>query len=102
MPKVMLTEATRKAEAERQRQERVRRIILTAAAARGYDMKTLAAKSGIQYQTLARWVRGSTVMPLAGVVKIAEVLKLDDQTRAALLGSKNHCRFEPGFRGAAG
>ena len=102
MPRVTLTEAARRVEAERQRQERVRRIVYTAASARGYDMKKLSAKAGLEYQSLCRWLRGAAVMPLAGVVKIAEVLKLDDQTRAALMGSKTRCRFEAEYREDAG
>ena len=102
MPRITLTEAARRVEAERQRRERVQRIITTAAKSRGLDMKSLSVRTGIEYQALCKRVRGGCSFPLADLTTIADTLGLDDQTRAALAGSKTKCRFEMGYREAAG
>ena len=98
MPKVTLTEAARRVEAERQRQKRVKTIITTAATMRGLNTKELAAKTGIEYQGLCKRLRGAADFRLAEIATVSDVLGLDGQTRAALAGAKEKCRYEIGYQ----
>ena len=98
MPKVPLMTAQRKVEEEKRRQKRVQTIITTAATMRGMNNKELAMKTGIEYQGLCKRLRGAAEFRLAEITKICDILLLDDQTRAALLGSRGNCRFEPGYK----
>ena len=100
MPRVTLGETQRRLELEHRQRERVKRIISAAAASKGLDIKGLSQKTGMDYQSLCRWLRGATVMPLSCVTQISDALSLDDKTRAALTGSKTKCRFEQGFQEA--
>lgn len=93
-----LTEAGRKAEAVQAQRQRVVRIICAATEAYGYDRQTLADKSGLSIQALNRRLRGELDFRMLELCSISDALGLDAQSRAALCGAKEKCRFEPGFR----
>ncbi len=97
MPKVTLTVAAHRVEAERKRQKRVQTIITTAATMHGMNTKDLADRTGIEYQGLCKRLRGATDFRLAEITVIADVLGLDWQTRAAMVGAKEKCRYEIGY-----
>lgn len=99
MPRVRpLTEAARKAEAEKTQRQRVTRIIEAAAAARGLTRQQLSDMAGIGYQPLNRRMRGESDFSMTELCRISDALLLDCASRAALCGAKEKCRFEPGYR----
>lgn len=99
MPKTrLLTEAARKAESEKLQRQRVVRIISAAMEAIGFDRQTLAKRSGIPIQSLNRRLRGELDFRMLELCSISDALGLDGQSRAALCGAKEKCRFEPGYR----
>jgi len=104
MPRVRpLTETARKAEAEQNQRQRVVRIISAATEAHGFDRQTLAKMSGIDVQALNRRMRCESDFRMPELCNISDALSLDGQSRAALCGSKEKCRFETGYRvGASG
>lgn len=99
MPRVRpLTEAARKAEAEKIQRERVIRIITAASAVVGFDRQMLANRAGIEYQVLNRRMRGESDFRMPELCSIANALGLDTMCRAALIGAKEKCRYETGYR----
>ena len=99
MPRVNpLSPALRKAEAEKQQKNRVARIINTACAACGLDRYALAKKADIDYYTFCRRMRGESDFRMPELCGIANALSLDVYSRAALLGAKEKCRYEPGYK----
>lgn len=102
MPRIRpLSEAERKAEAEKTQRQRVVRIISAATEAHGYDRQVLADKSGMNVQALNRRMRGESDFRMTELCSISDALGLDGQSRAALCGSKEKCRFETGYRAGA-
>ena len=83
--------------AEKKQRERVIQIIDTALASLGLDSRTLSRMTEIEYQTLCRRRRGECDFTLPEISRIANALNMDAQTRAALCGSREKCRFEIGF-----
>lgn len=101
MPRVRpLTEAARKAEAEITQRRRVISIITAAMTVSGFDRLALAKFAGIDYQVLNRRMRGDSDFRLSELVSLANALRLDTVCRAALLGAKEKCRYETGYRAA--
>lgn len=99
MPRVTpLSPALRKAEAERQQKDRTIKIINTACCLRGFDRQILAKKADIDYPTLCRRLRGESEFRAQELCNIADALTLDVFSRAALLGAKEKCRYEPGYK----
>ena len=95
MPSVRpLTEAKRREYAEKNQRERVARIINSAAVARGMDRRKLAEQSGIEYQTLNGRLRGASDFRLTELISIADALRLDSASRAALAGAAEKCCYE--------
>lgn len=102
MPRVRpLTEAARKAETEQAQRQRVVRIISAATEASGFDRQTLAKRSGMDIQALNRRMRCESDFRMPELCSVSDALGLDGQSRAALCGSKEKCRFEAGYRAGA-
>lgn len=102
MPRVRpLTEAGRKAEAEKNQRQRVIRIINAAMAAYGYDRQALAKRAGLEYQQFNRRMRGESDFRMPELCSIADALGFDTTCRAALCGAKEKCRWETGYRESA-
>ena len=97
MPKTLLTETQRRADAAAKQRIRTSRIIDAALASRGWDKSRLAEKSGISYQKLLYQLRGDGPMKLPDLIAVCDALGLDAKTRAALCGDKTPCRFEISF-----
>ena len=91
------TEARLRVQARSRQKERTERIISAAMAAQGMTRRDLSARTGIGYPSLCKKVSGEYSMPVEDAIKIANALKMDEQTRAALLGSPKKCRFETGY-----
>lgn len=99
MPKVRpYSEALRREEETKQQRVRVIRIINAASMACECDRTELCQKAHIDYQTFNRRMRGESDFRMPELCGIANVLKMDLQTRAALCGAKEKCRYEPGYR----
>jgi hypothetical protein len=63
--------------------------------------KALGESLGIGEQPLQRRMRGDVPWDLQTLIIVANALKLDDKTRAALMGSKTKCRWEDGYKEAS-
>ena len=100
MPKIkyLLSEAQKRADETKTQRERAIRIINAAAAAKDIERADLCKKANIEYQTFNRRMRAESDFRLPELWGIANVLNLDTQTRAAICGAKEKCRFEPGYR----
>lgn len=99
MPKLRpYSEALRREEERKQQRDRVIRIINTASMACECDRAELCQKANIDYQTFNRRMRAESDFRLPELWGIANALKMDQQTRAALCGAKEKCRYEPGYR----
>ena len=100
MPKIkyLYSEAERRAAERKQQRDRTIRIINAAAVAGDIDRADLCKKADIEYQTFNRRMRAESDFRLPELWGIANALNLDAQTRAAICGSKEKCRFEPGYR----
>jgi hypothetical protein len=96
VPKTALTEEARRKAAVTERRQRVCRIIDVAAMISGFDRLSLAKEAGIPYQGLNRRMRCQSDFSVIELMAVADVLRLDDETRAALMGAKKKCRYEAG------
>ena len=94
MPRVYLTDAQRLAGYEKQQRERRCLIIRTVMTAKGYDRKRLASETNIQYNTLSSRIRGTTTFAEHELTRVANALKMDTVTRAALMGGEEKCPWE--------
>ena len=92
------TRALKQLAAEKKQRERVILIIDTALAALDMDCRMLSQMTDIGYQTLCRRRRGECDFSLAEISRIANALNMDAQTRAAICGSREKCRYEPGYK----
>jgi hypothetical protein len=96
MPTVCLTEAQRREAAAKTQSKR---IMLILRRAMGFKTaKELALSLGMNDQAVSRRMRGAVPWDLQTLVALADALNLDDQSRAALMGSKTKCRWEDGFK----
>ena len=102
MPRLRpLTTAQQKEAAEAAQRDRTRAIIKGAMAAEGYaNYQQLARASDIGHQILCRRIREGG-MRMEELIRIADALRLDYESRAALCGAKERCRFEAGYKGGA-
>ncbi len=99
MPKLRpYSEAERRAEEAKNQRERVIRIINAASMVCEYDRMELCKQAHIDYQTFNRRMRGESDFRMPELCGIANALKMDVQTRAALCGAKEKCRYETGYR----
>lgn len=99
MPKLRpYSEALRREEETQKQRDRVIRIISTASMACECDRAELCRKAHIDYQTFNRRMRAESDFRLPELVGIADALRMDVETRAALCGAKEKCRYEPGYR----
>lgn len=92
------TRALKQFAAEKKQRERVILIIDTALAALNMDCRMLSQMTDIGYQTLCRRRRGECDFTLPEINRIANALNMDMQTRAAICGSKEKCRYETGYK----
>lgn len=99
MPRLKpLTIADRiKAETDQQR-DRVIRIIKAAAEASNMERAEICRKAHIDYQVFNRRLQGKSEFRLPELWSVADVLGMDMQTRAAICGSKEKCRYEPDYK----
>lgn len=97
MPQTYLTEAQRQEAAEKNLRERIIRIFSAAMVAVDKDRAQTAKESRISYQAFNARMRGDVDFSAPQLARIADVLRLDILSRAALLGSREKCRFEPGY-----
>lgn len=99
MPKLRpYSEAQRREEETKKQRDRTILIINTATAACEIDRAELCRQAHIDYQVFNRRMRGEADFRMPELCGIANALKMDAQTRAALCGAKEKCRFEPGYR----
>lgn len=99
MPKIRpYNEALRREQEIKDQRSRVIRIICAATEANDYDRAELCEHAHIDYQTFNRRMRGESDFRLAELCGIANALKMDTMTRAALCGAKEKCRYETGYR----
>ena len=99
MPKLRpYSKAEQRAEDARKQRERVILIINAASAACECDRQELCTRTSIDYQTMNRRMRAESDFRNTELCWIADALKMDVQTRAALCGAKEKCRFEAGYR----
>ena len=84
--------------AEKRQRERVVRIIQAALSSAGMDCRMLSQETEIEYGSLCRRIRAECDFSLLQISRIANALDMDEQTRAALCGSKTKCRFETGYK----
>ena len=94
MPRVYLTDAQRLAGYEKQQRDRRRRIICAVMASRDYNRKKLAAETKIEYAGLCRRIRGTGDFMEYELTRVANALKMDTVTRAALMGGEEKCQWE--------
>lgn len=92
------TEAERRAERIRAQRDRTILIINAAAMSCNLERSELCEAAHIDYQTFNRRMRAESDFRLPELCGIADVLKMDTATRAAMCGAKEKCRFEPGYR----
>lgn len=102
MPRLRpLTTAQQREAAEAALRDRTRAIIKGAMAAEGYESyQQLARVTGLDYQILCRRLRDGG-MKMEEFARIADALRLDPVSRAAVCGGKDKCRFEAGYKGGA-
>ena len=102
MPKLRpLTTVQQREAAEAAQRERTRVIIKGAMAAEGYgSYQQLARVTGIGHQILCRRLREGGLR-MEEFARIADALRLDPVSRAAVCGGKEKCRFEAGYKGGA-
>ncbi len=102
MPRLRpLTTAQQRAATEAEQRDRTRAIIRGAMAAEGYaNLQQLARVTGIGHQILCRRLREGGLR-LEEFAQIADALRLDPMSRAAICGGKEKCRFEAGYKGGA-
>ena len=99
MPKLRpYSEAERREEEKKNQRDRVIRIINAASMVCEYDRMKLCERAHMDYQTFNRRMRGESDFRMPELCGIANALKMDQQTRAALCGAKEKCRYEPGYR----
>lgn len=101
MPKAYVLEAQRKVEAQKRQQKRIVLILDMAMLQQGFrSRKELAARAGIDYLQLCRRYRGETAFDLPMLISLADTLRLDAASRAAMLGCKEKCRYDAERAGA--
>lgn len=98
MPAVKNSPALKKAEEAKLQRERIIKIISAATVSCGLDRYSLARKADLNYDLLSRRLRGETDFRSQELCAIADALRLDVSCRAAILGAKEKCRYEPGYK----
>lgn len=90
-----LTEAQRKAFAEEQQKKRVCKLVNMASTSAGLNQKQLAEKLGwTESRVSAIFTGRNKTVDLYSLIAIADAVKMPDDVRSALLGSKTKCRYE--------
>lgn len=97
MPRTYLTDSQRQEAAEKALRERIIRIFSAAMISANKDRAQTAKESQISYQAFNARMRGDVDFSAPQLARIADVLRLDILSRAALTGGKEKCRFEPGY-----
>lgn len=97
MPQIYLTDNQRQEAAEKALRKRIIRIFSAAMIAVDKDRARTAKESRISYQAFNARMRGDVDFSAPQIARIADVLKLDVLSRAALTGGKEKCRFESGY-----